>query len=160
MSDGFVFVVALVAALGCGLVAGAFFAFSSFVMKALADLPPAQGIAAMQSINVAVINPVFMAAFVGSALVGVVAVITAILSWSDSGAVLLVVGSVLYIGGCFLSTMTANVPMNNAMAALDPDSAESAPAWTAYVSRWTAWNHVRTVAALAASAAFILSLAL
>ena len=38
-------------ALGCGLIAGVFFAFSAFVMKALALLPPAQGIAAMQSIN-------------------------------------------------------------------------------------------------------------
>src|SRR5258705_6992637 len=43
-------------ALGAGLVAGVFFAFSSFVMAALARLPPAQAIAAMQSINVTVVN--------------------------------------------------------------------------------------------------------
>ena len=40
-----------IAALGSGLVAGIFFAFSNFVMKALARVPPAQGVAAMQSIN-------------------------------------------------------------------------------------------------------------
>jgi uncharacterized membrane protein len=34
-------------ALGCGLIAGVFFAFSSFVMRALARLPPARGVAAM-----------------------------------------------------------------------------------------------------------------
>jgi uncharacterized membrane protein len=49
---GFFFVLTVVAALGCGLNAGVFFAFSSFVMAALRRLPPAQGIAAMQSINV------------------------------------------------------------------------------------------------------------
>jgi uncharacterized membrane protein len=59
-------VLTFAAAIGAGLVAGIFFAFSSFVMRALARIAPPQGIAAMQSINVAVINPVFMAAFLGT----------------------------------------------------------------------------------------------
>jgi uncharacterized membrane protein len=49
--DGFLAVLTAVTALGCGLNAGVFFAFSSFVMKALARLQPAQGIVAMQSIT-------------------------------------------------------------------------------------------------------------
>ena len=65
MSDGLVFALTLIAALGSGLMAGVFFAFSSFVMTALARLAPAPGIAAMQSINVVVINPLFMAGFLG-----------------------------------------------------------------------------------------------
>ena len=49
---------ALACALGCGLMAGFFLAFSNCVMKSLARLPPAQGSAAMQGMNVAVIiNP-------------------------------------------------------------------------------------------------------
>ena len=48
MIDDTLFALTLVSALGCGLIAGAFFAFSSFVMKALGRLPPPQGIAAMQ----------------------------------------------------------------------------------------------------------------
>ena len=63
MIDGFLAVLTLISAVGAGLLAGFFFAFSTCVMKALARLPPAQGIAAMQSINVTVINPVFMMAF-------------------------------------------------------------------------------------------------
>jgi uncharacterized membrane protein len=59
-------VVALLAGLGSGLMAGFFFAFSVCVMKALAKLPPAQGIAAMRSINVVVINPVFLTVFFGT----------------------------------------------------------------------------------------------
>jgi hypothetical protein len=61
--DGLLFTVTLVAALGCGLMAGLFFAFSVSVMKAFARLPSAEGIGAMQSINVAIINPVFLAVF-------------------------------------------------------------------------------------------------
>jgi uncharacterized membrane protein len=51
-----IYLLTFVAALGSGLVAGIFFAFSNFVMKALARVSPAQGIAAMQSINVVVLN--------------------------------------------------------------------------------------------------------
>jgi uncharacterized membrane protein len=57
----------LVAALGCGLIAGVFFAFSTFVMSALARLQPAQGIAAFQAINITVYNPWFMGTFLGTA---------------------------------------------------------------------------------------------
>jgi uncharacterized membrane protein len=44
--------ITLLAALGCGMTAGVWFAFSAFVMSALDRLPAAQGMAAMQSINV------------------------------------------------------------------------------------------------------------
>ena len=40
------------AVLGCGLVAGIFFAFSTFVMRALGRRPAGEGIAAMQAINI------------------------------------------------------------------------------------------------------------
>ena len=67
MKQNLIFILTLLSALGCGLIAGVFFAFSAFVMKALAGLPPPQGIAAMQSINVAVLNRWFFAAFFGAA---------------------------------------------------------------------------------------------
>ena len=60
------FALNLVTALGCGVIAGVFFAFSTFVMCALARLPAAQGIAAMQSINVLAMTPPFMIAMFGS----------------------------------------------------------------------------------------------
>ena len=68
MSDGAFFVLTLVAALGRGIMGGVFFAFSAFIMKSLAGLPPAQGIAAMQAINVTAITLVFMLALFGTAL--------------------------------------------------------------------------------------------
>jgi uncharacterized membrane protein len=57
----------LAAALGCALVGGIFFAFSNFVMKALFRIPTQSGIAAMQAINVTVLNPLFFALFFGTA---------------------------------------------------------------------------------------------
>jgi uncharacterized membrane protein len=40
-----------------------------------------------------------------------------------------------------------------------PESAEGKAVWTHYLSVWTAWNHVRTAASLAAAACFILAFA-
>ena len=150
----------LVSALGCGLIAGAFFAFSSFVMKALAQLPPAQGIAAMQAINVVVINPWFLTPFVGTAAVGLVMAITALMRWHDPRAPYWLAGSLLYLIGTFLVTGRFNVPRNNALAVVAPLSPEAASLWVGYVSTWTAWNHVRTAAALAAALSFSLALRL
>ena len=45
--------------------------------------------------------------------------------------------------------MAFNVPLNNKLAATGAKSAEGASVWKTYLSAWTAWNHVRTIAALA-----------
>jgi uncharacterized membrane protein len=158
MIDGWRFVLTLLSALGSGLIAGAFFAFSTFVMKALARLQPPQGIAAMQSINIVVINPWFLAVFVGTAVACLVLAISSLFLWHQPGAGYLLAGSLLYVLGTFVVTMVFNVPRNDALAAVDPVSAEGARLWTTYLSSWTAWNHVRTAAALAAAALLTLGL--
>jgi uncharacterized membrane protein len=150
--DDVLFVVTLAAALGCGLMAGVFFAFSAFVMRALARLPPAHGIAAMQSINVAVINPWFMTAFLGTGLGCLLLAVSSLLRAEGSETVHLLAGSLLYLVGTVLVTLVFNVPRNDALAAVDPSSAEGARLWAGYVRGWSAWNHVRTAAALAAAA--------
>jgi uncharacterized membrane protein len=152
VSNDWLFVVTLVSAVGCGLMAGVFFAFSTFVMRALARLPPAQGISAMQSINVAVINPWFMAPFLGTAASCGLLTVSSLVRWPTPGAVYLLVGSVLYLVGTVLVTIAFNVPRNDALAAVDPATADGARLWADFVASWTAWNHVRTAAALAASA--------
>ena len=152
------FALTLLAALGCGLIAGVFFAFSAFVMKALARLPPGEGIAAMQSINVVVLNPWFLGAFFGTAAACVVALICSLLRWHEPGAVYLFVGSVLYLVGSLLVTMVCNVPRNEALAAVAPADPTGAGRWASYMAGWTAWNHVRTAASLAAAASFSMAL--
>ena len=148
---------ALSAALGCGLIAGVFFAFSAFVMRAFARLPPAEGIAAMQSVNVAVLNPLFLTVFMGTAAACVVAIVFSWLRWREPGAAYLLAGGLLYLVGTFLVTIAFNVPRNDALAAVAPADPESAKLWASYLTSWTAWNHVRTVAALTAAALFTLA---
>ena len=58
MSNFYVNTLILLSALGSGLVAGIFFAFSTFVMSALGRLAPEQGILAMQTINVTELAPI------------------------------------------------------------------------------------------------------
>jgi uncharacterized membrane protein len=150
MSEQIFFVLTLVSAIGCGLIAGVFFAFSSFVMKALARLPAAQGIAAMQSINVAVINPWFMTAFLGTGAGCAVVAVLSGLRWQESGSAYALAGSLLYLCGTILVTGVCNVPRNNALA-------QGAVDWPNYVAQWTAWNHVRTAAALIAAVLLVWS---
>ena len=151
-TDGPLSALTLVSALGCGLLAGVFFGFSSFVMKALARLPPAQGIAAMQSINVMAVRPGFLAVFLGTGLASLALAVSAVLNWHAPGALYRLLGSLLYLIGGFLVTIVFNVPRNDALAAVDPESPEGAELWRSYVRGWTAWNHVRTAACLSAAA--------
>ena len=159
MIDDLLIALTLITALGYGLVAGILYAFSTSVMKALARLPAAQGIAAMQSINITVINPLFMGAFFGTAAACVLVVVFSVLRWNEAGAAYLLSGGLAYLIGTILVTMVFNVPRNNALAAVDPASANGARLWASYVTGWTAWNHVRTAAALAAAALLTIALA-
>lgn len=145
-------------ALGSGLIAGLFFAFSTFVMTALSRLPAEQGISAMQSINVTVLNPLFSFVFMGTALTCVILAIASFNKWGTPSAGYLLAGCVLYFVGSFLVTIIFNVPLNDALAAVDPASAEGARLWNQYLSSWVAWNHVRTVASLGALASFIIAI--
>jgi uncharacterized membrane protein len=158
MIDRLVFPLTLVAALGSGLIAGLLYAFSVSIMKALSRLPAPQGIAAMQSINVVILNPVFLGTFMGTALVCLMLAVLSVSRWQLPGAGYLLAGSALYLIGTIAMTMMYHVPLNNALAAVQPETMEAATLWKRYLANWTAMNHVRTAAALAASAAFSLAL--
>lgn len=159
MTNRWMFLTALASALGCGLVAGAFFAFSTFIMAALERLPPAQGIAVMKSINVTVINVWFMGALFGTAALCLAAAVMAVRNWGEPGSVFLLTGALLYLVFTILVTVAFNVPLNDRLAAMDQDSAAGATLWIAYVTNWTRWNHVRTFGAVAGMASFIIAIA-
>lgn len=145
-------------ALGSGLIAGLFFAFSTSVMTALARLPAEQGITAMQSINITILNPLFSLVFMGTALACVTLGIVSFLQLGTASATYLLAGSLLYFVGVFLVTIVFNVPLNNALATVVPGSSKGANLWTHYLSSWVPWNHVRTIASLAALTSFIIAL--
>ena len=155
---GVLYAATLATALGCGLVAGVFFAFSTFVMSALKRLPPAHGIAAIQSINELAVTPAFMAALFGTAVACLGLAVPAAISSGGRPTALMIAGGTLYIVGTIGVTIACNVPLNDGLATLHPQGAGAASRWAEYVTKWTAWNHVRTVAALAAAAMLTLSL--
>lgn len=158
MIDSFASWTTLAAAIGGGIVAGFFFAFSNCVMSALGRLPAEQGIRAMQSINVLVLNPAFFLAFFGTALASLALAIVSILRWGREGAALALAGGLIYLLGTILATMARNVPLNEALAEADPSTPEAASLWSRYLSDWSRWNHVRTVAAIASTTLFALAL--
>lgn len=142
------FVLLLVASVGAGIVGGVFFAFSTFVMKALTQMPAATGVTAMQRINVVVLNPLFLGAFTGTAAVSAVTIAAAFFPWTTPRSLLLLASGSLYLVGCFFITLAFNVPRNNRLARLNADSAEAVEYWPTYVREWQFWNHIRGAASV------------
>jgi len=142
-------------AIGCGLLAGLYFAFSTFIMTALGRIGQASGIMAMNAINTVIVQSLFMPLFLGTTLAGLLLAITAAFRWSEPGAAAMLAGGAFYVIGMFVCTVVFNVPLNNALAAVDPASVEGASVWTRYLTDWTLWNHVRTASSTLACALFI-----
>jgi uncharacterized membrane protein len=140
--------------LGNGLVAGVFFAFSSFMMDVFARLPDRQGMAAMQSVNIIIEKSTFMLPLVLTALSSLVLAVIAFRNPGAAGSGFVIAGSLLYLIGSFGVTMFFNVPLNNALTS----SNASLELWRSYQETWTIWNHVRTVAGVLAMAALALAL--
>ena len=149
----------IVCALGSGAIGGVFFAFSNFVMPALARLTPAEGIHAMQAINVTVLNRLFLGTFMGTGALSIAAIVVALLRWDSLGSLCAVLDGAAYVLGSILVTMRGNVPLNNALMRAQADALGEAT-WRGYVRDWPKWNHVRTLACFAAMALFVLALVL
>lgn len=149
--SGPLFAVTLATALACGLMAGAFFAFSTLVMGGLRRLPDAQGLAAMQAINRAAITPLFLLALLGAAAACAVLAAVAVVGWGERRSAWLLAGSLAYLIGSFGVTIAWHVPRNDALATVDPGAAEAAGRWATYLAEWMPLNHVRALAAVAAA---------
>lgn len=143
---------AILLCIGSGTVGGVFFAFSSFVMKALAERPAVHGIGAMQRINIDVINPMFLCVFLGSAMISLFAVVLSIMTWSSADAPLLLAAGLFYLFGSFVVTIRYNVPRNERLSQLEAESVEANEYWPTYVREWTRWNHIRAAASIVAAA--------
>ena len=157
--DQLIFVVTILAALGAGLLAGNFFAFSVYLMKALGRLSAERGIVAMQAITTAIKSPVFLVVFFGTAALCAVLSGAAILSWPKPGSGYLLAGSLLFLSVTFPVTMMRNVPLNKELIAATPDTKDGRELWKRFQASWGMWNHVRTITALSSCALLILALA-
>jgi len=145
-------------AIGCGLIAGVYFAFSTFIMTSYARIAPAAGIAAMNAINIDIVKSVFMPVFFGTTVVAAILAGFAFFRWGAPGSTAVLLGGVIYVVGMLGVTLFFNGPLNDALAAVDPSSTEGAALWARYVRDWTFWNHVRLIASIVASALFTFGL--
>jgi uncharacterized membrane protein len=158
MIDQALVVTTILAVLGSGLIAGAFFAFAAFVLPALSRLEAPAGIAAMQAIITAIKGPLFLAVFFGTAALAGVLGLAAPLKWGEPGALYLLLGSLLFLNLPFGVTLMKNLPLNAKLSAAKPDSAEGKRFWQEFRAVWGLWNHVRWIGALAAAASFVMAL--
>lgn len=157
MSSKLIPALTLLTLLGSGLMAGLFFAYSNSVMPALARMPGPQGIAAFNNVNIVIYNPLFLTLFMGTAVLALLLAIAALMGWTPH-PVWILIGAALYLAGNLAVTMGINVPMNDALAAADPEAPTSAALWATLLDRWVFWNNVRAMACTGALAAFAMAM--
>ena len=134
----------IICAVGASTAAGAFFPFSTFAMKGLKRLSPAQGAAAMQSINKEAPTPAFMLLLFGTGAVCLVLGSCAAAYLDETASKYQLTVSALYILGVVVATGVYDVPRNNKLDGLDANSAEGSAYWSTYLKEWVRMNHVRT----------------
>jgi uncharacterized membrane protein len=137
-----------VVALSSGVMAGAYFTFSTFIMRAFGTLEPPQAVAAMNAINTVILRSLFMPLFFGSSIASVLLVVAAVMNWGEAGAGTALLAGAIYFFGMFVCTALFNVPLNNALGQLTPNNTDDFQLWTHYLKTWTNWNHLRMMSSL------------
>jgi uncharacterized membrane protein len=148
--DGWVLDLTRAGAVGAGLMAGLFFAFSTSVMPALRKLPAPDGAAAMQQINREIQNPLFLLVFMGSTLIAAAIAVSTAWTWDQPWAGLRLAGGSTFVAGNFLTTMAYNVPRNDQLD-------RSAAFWPTYLDEWVPANHLRALLTAASCVLLVLA---
>ncbi|WP_101790079.1 DUF1772 domain-containing protein [Nonomuraea indica] len=133
-------VLAILAVLANGLMAGVFFAFSTAVIQGLDAAGPAEATAAMRGVNIKILNPWFLSSYLLAPIASLATGVLLLMGDGDATAgALFVAAAVVYFLGAFVPTAAVNVPLNNALEAGGVD-------WAGYSPRWLRWNHLRSLA--------------
>lgn len=161
MSISPVVILIIVAAITSAAAAGMMFVFSTFVMRGLDRTGPVQAITAMRGINaVANTSPAFLLMYFGAAALAAAVAVTAAVRLHQPGSWYLLIGAVFGVLAAVI-TMAFNVPLNNHLDGVDPAGLsvdDAAREWQAYLSTWTAWNHVRTATGFVAAVLMLIGL--
>jgi uncharacterized membrane protein len=104
------------AAVLAGLQAGTYFTWATGVMPGLANVDDRTFVAAVQQMNLAIVNPVFITTFLGTP---VLAATCAVLLGGSQSRPWATAATVLAIGTVVI-TFVGNVPLNDALAAAGP----------------------------------------
>ena len=135
-------VVIVLAALANGLQAGTYYTWASGVMPGLARTDDRTFVHAMQRMNVAIVNPVFLASFLGAPVLAVLALVLV-----DGDARPWAVAATAGAVATLAITFVGNIPLNNALDAAGPvdQVPDHAAVRAAFESRWVRLNAVRAV---------------
>ena len=128
-----------------GLMLGFFYAWICSTMWGLDATDPRVAIGAMQAMNGSVRNVAFGPVFFGTPFV---VLLTAYLGWRSGykiSTVLVGLAGLVSLFGYLVLTATINVPMNEALGAMNvPSTIEEAQIiWSDYSAPWQFWNTVR-----------------
>jgi uncharacterized membrane protein len=150
----------VIAAIAVGLMAGVFGVYANAIMPGLRKTDDRTFVGTFQSIDTAIINPLFMAVFVGAllttgaaALVHIPDDVRSVLPWC-------VAAFVLYLF-VFVSTIAVNVPLNDGIkAAGDPDHIDDLAGVRKRFDerKWARWNVARAILTTAAFACLLWAL--
>ena len=150
-----------IAALGSAAAGGMMYVFSTFVMDGLNRTDPVDAITAMRGINAAAnSSPAFLLAYLGAAVLAVVAGVIAVTQLRQPGSWWVLAGAIVGVLAAII-TIAFNVPLNNHLDGVNPvglSAADAAREWQAFYTTWTAWNHVRTATAFIAAVLMLIGL--
>ncbi len=139
--------------LSTGLMAGLFFGWAVSVIPGTSRIPDLSYVATMQSINRAIVNPLFVLFFIGTPVVLGAGAIAQFRAGDSRRGWLMIAAATTYVVGVLGVTFGGNIPLNDTLDAFDLDTA-SAEAISAqrsdYETRWNRWHNVRTAGSVAA----------
>ncbi|MBV8253628.1 MAG: DUF1772 domain-containing protein [Chitinophaga sp.] len=133
-----------------GLMAGLFYSWSVSVIPGLAKLNDEQFLSSMQSMNRAILNPLFLIVFTGNIL------LLAIATWLQfhhEGYRYFMLTSALYMIGVFGITAFGNVPLNDTLDKFDilhAGKEAMAEMRRNFEDPWVKLHTIRTIAAVLA----------
>jgi uncharacterized membrane protein len=124
---------------------GVFFAYSNSVVPGLDRIAAERAVDAMRRMNVVIVNPLFLATFIGPVITGAATGFLLLGLDENTPALLFFVSAAVYLLGGIGITGRLNIPLNNALNnALDNDASTDFDArWAAFSPTWRRWNSVR-----------------
>lgn len=122
---------------------GVYFTYSNSVVPGLDNADAATAVEAMRKMNVAIINPPFLLAFIGPVVTSAATGFLLLGIDENTPAFLYLAAAVVYLVGGLVITGRVNVPMNNALE--NNTSTDWTQRWADFSPRWRRWNNVRLV---------------
>ena len=146
--------------LSCALVAGLVFGFAVVVMPGITKFSDREFLQAFKLMDGIIQNrqPIFMAVWVGSIVSVVLMLVLGTLQLRGVERYLMWFASGLYLLAVQGPTLRFNIPLNNAVQALEIEllnAQELADARAQFEAPWNRWNRFRTLTAIASVVALL-----